>query len=212
MGHLEKALEEYEQTLIIKSSIFPDDHPELSVTIANMSSIYRELDRLDLALTYINRALHVDQQQSDNERILADRYHTMGMILHDLNRVDEAIEHFKMALTIWERHLPPAHPTITSGLSNLAAIHYGQQHYEQALYIYKRCFDLEMKSLPTGHPSLAITHNNLAYTYYHLGRHQEALSHSLKAIEINSRALGDEHPNTVTFRTTLQTINEKLAS
>lgn len=212
MGDLDKAIKEYEKSLAIKLSYLSENDPELAVTIANMSSIYRELGQLDRALTYIERALLIDQRQLNNETTLAARYHSKGMVLHDLNRIDEAAQQFSKALTIWKQHLPPTHPCIADTLGNLAAIYYGQEDYDKALDMYKQCLDLETKSLPAGHVSLAITHNNLAYTYYHKGYYQEALNHSLKAIELSRHALGDEHQNTHTFRKTLQTINQKLLS
>ncbi|CAF1479383.1 unnamed protein product [Adineta steineri] len=210
MGNLEKAMMEYEESLAIKLSYLSENDSELSLTLANMSCIYRELGHLDLALTYIQRALHIDQHHSNDEIILASRFHCMGMILYSQNKINEAIEQFEKALAIWTCHLPSTHPSIAESLNNLATIYYGQEHYDQALNIYQKCLDIETKSLPTGHPSLAITYNNIAYTYYHKEQYQQALEHSLKAIELSTHAPGDQHPNTQTFRDTFETIHQKL--
>jgi tetratricopeptide (TPR) repeat protein len=83
---LKEALEEYDHTMAIKLSSLLDD-PEL----------YRKLGQRDLSLAYINRALRIDKQQSNNERILADRYHRMNMVLHNLNGIDETVEYFQQS-------------------------------------------------------------------------------------------------------------------
>ncbi|UJR18965.1 hypothetical protein I4U23_022094 [Adineta vaga] len=212
MGELEKSITEYEQSLAIKLSYLSDDDPEFALTFANMSGVYRELGQLDVALIYIQQALDIDQRHSNHETILAARFHCMGMILHDQNKIDEAIEQFQKVLTIWIRNLPSTHPTIAESLNNLATIYYEQKRYDQALNMYKKCLDIETKSLLIEHPSLAITYNNIAFTYYHKGFYQDALDYSLKAIELSTRALGEIHPNTQSFQNTLQIIRQKLTS
>ncbi|CAF0779027.1 unnamed protein product [Adineta ricciae] len=210
MGDLQEAIAEYERSLTIFLSFLANDDPKLAVTYANMSSVYRDLGELDHALAYIQRALNIDEQHKSHETILAARFHCMGMIFYDQKKVDQAIEQFEKALSIWTKHLPPTHPNIAELLNNLATIYYQQKRYDEALRMYEKCLDIETKSLPPDHPSLAITYNNIALTYCHKDQYSDALDFSRKAIELSSRSLGEQHSNTQIFQNTLEIIRQKL--
>jgi tetratricopeptide (TPR) repeat protein len=73
------------------------------------------------------------------------------------------------ALTIYERVLPPDHPTIADSLSNLAGVLWAQRDQAGARRYLERALAIYERVLPPDHPTIADRLINLAEVLWSQG-------------------------------------------
>ena len=155
-GRHDEALAAYREVL--------DLDPGFALAHAGMGDALFRLGRHEEALQTLRRAL---AEQSDLP--MADTLHNLaGQAAQELNRVEDAAEHYANALRI--------NPRDTESIDRLAMIRFGQEQYQVAFELYQDLLAID--------PGNAQVHSNLGATLYYLERTEEALRSFERAVEI----------------------------
>ena len=91
------------------------------------------------------------------------------------------------ALAIAEKTLGPEHPSVATGLNNLAALYHAQGKYAQAEPISARAVAIYEKSLGPNHPELALALQNRAALMRKMNRKDEAEKMEARAMAIRAK-------------------------
>jgi tetratricopeptide (TPR) repeat protein len=124
LGHLElndAAAKLYRSAIEIFEAKLPEDHPELTVGLNNLGTIYRVQGRFADAESMYRRAIEI------LERLPVDAHPDLAASLFNLARLyatqsltDEAEPLFRRALDLYEDTLGPAHANVASVRSGYA--------------------------------------------------------------------------------------------
>jgi len=98
-----------------------------------------------------------------------EAHNSLGVLLLNEKKIDEAIPHFERALQI--------KPTKFKTMNNLANAYYSKKQYSRAMVLYLRALELR--------PDYAKAHFNLGNTYLRTGRREEAVHHFRKALQFD---------------------------
>ena len=183
LGQVEKALEYYEQALVISREIY--DMRNEGVWIENLGIAYSDLGQVEKALEYYEQALMIAKEIGDRQGEGA-ALGTLGIAYSNLGQVEKALEYYEQALVIsrkmgdrrgegvWLGNLGNAY-------FNLGHLEKALEYHEQALVISRKVGDRRGEEEDLG---------NLGNAYINLGHLEKALEHYEKALVI-AKEIGD---------------------
>lgn len=160
-GQLEESLGEFEKALRIS--------PRYGTAYYNLGKTLTRLGRNDEAIGYLETALEMIVEGDARER--AGAHSQLGFALYNLNKIDDAVRHFRRALEL-DPETPAAHYNLANALSR-------QGKLDEAIGLYEKALDLD--------PLYAAAHTNLANVLYKQGKLDEAAAHYQKALKINPK-------------------------
>ncbi len=163
-----------------------------------LAETMRSLGLLERALAPQSEALAI------RRRILGDEHpdtlasvSNMGLLLEELDRIDEAAPYFQEALDGRRRVLGPDHAETAAALSNLGSLLQHAGRYEEALACCREAVEANRRALGDEHSQTLTAINNLGYVLQSMGRYDEALVFFREALETRRRVLGDDDPRTL---------------
>jgi len=124
---------------------------------------------------------------------LSDAY-AAGLESFRAESYDDALPHFKRALSLAEARFGADDPRIAVELNNLAEVYRLQGDLEKAETLYLRVIELDKQALAADSPDLATSLNNLALLYRAQDRLDEAEKLYEQSLAILQGALGHHHP------------------
>lgn len=151
---LDRALETYSQLVGMMSQ-------ELSDVYLLLGNLYREEEKLDLALTYY-------QKYSELQPDIPDIHFYLGTIYFKKQQFDAAIEHYQKCLTL--------NPNLADAHFYLGTIYYNQQQMEEAATHYQKCIGIN--------PSVADAHFYLGLIYFQQQKFEEAIAYYQKCSQL----------------------------
>jgi tetratricopeptide (TPR) repeat protein len=186
-----------QKSLELVEKRFGPDHPEVSIRLNNLASLFQYTNRLAEAELLVRRALAIDEKSfgADHPE-LASYLSNLALLLCETNRLAEAEPLLRRALAIDEKSLDPEHPKIAIRLNNLAMLLKDTNRMAEAEPLMRRALAINEKSFGADHPVLAIDLNNLALLLFVTNRLAEAEPLLRRALAINEKSLGPEHPKT----------------
>ncbi len=131
----------------------------------------------------------------DDKMPLAWSLHNLGVLNHDLGRMDRADVLGRRALELAERHLDPDDPQLTWFLNSLARISRTLRRYEMAESLLKRALRIRRMTDPFDGVQLAWPLQGLGDLYLETGRAPEAEPVLREAFDLRRRGLGLGHPH-----------------
>ncbi len=190
---------------------------ELNASLENLNradQLYRELygdddDRTLLTQAYIAwidyrrgqydaaeaayRAL-LDQLGPRHEHATRATIHNdFGIVLGEMERWDEALEHQRHALEIWLEH-EPDRPEIGVAYNNIAYNLHGLGRLDEAREWYERALEHQRRQAPSGiSVDLAYNLNNFGVLLRDLGQPEQALPYYRESLDMRIATLGAEH-------------------
>jgi tetratricopeptide (TPR) repeat protein len=185
----ERALALYEQTL-------GPDHPDVAVTLSNLSNGYLLAGAYPEARALSERTLAIyEQALGPDHPELAVPLNNLASVHLAAGAYPEARALYERSLAIWERALDEDHPDIAVSLNNLAVVLEKTGAYAEARTMIERALVIFEKSLGPDHPHVGATLDSLAVVLVKTGAYAEARALSERALAIQERALGPEHPD-----------------
>jgi Tfp pilus assembly protein PilF len=94
--------------------------------------------------------------------------------LYKQGRHDRAIVVARKAIQVAEQTVGPNHPSVATGLNNLAFLYDTQGQYAQAEPLFKRSLAIWEKTVGPDHPDVATSLENIAGLYRKTGRENAA--------------------------------------
>ena len=105
---------------------------------------------------------------------------------------------YRRALAIDETSYGPDHPSVATGLNNLAGLLRATNRLSEAEPLYRRALSIHETSYGPDHPLVAASLNNLALLLSATNRLSEAEPLHRRALSIDETSYGPDHPNVAT--------------
>jgi tetratricopeptide (TPR) repeat protein len=156
------------------------------------------LSQLLLKIGHLDKAEKVYKlilQQTSDESEKTAVYHQLGRIKDNQGRYEEAITFYEQSLEIYQKTLPPTHPSLTMSYNNIGNVYTNIGDYAKALLYYEKALEIQQKTLPPTHPDLAMFYNNIGTVCVNMGEFSKALLYYEEALEIRQKSLPPTHPD-----------------
>ena len=128
----------------------------------------------------------------------ADLYTSVGQLLKNLARFDEAELLYRSALVIKEAAHGPEHSNVASMLNNLAGLLVDQGKYDEAEPLYRRALVIREIVYGPDHADVAKTLDDLANLLRVQGKYDDAEPLFRRALMIREAIHEPDHPDVVT--------------
>lgn len=117
-GELQLAVDAYAEALTMQTALLGENHPDVVVTLANISALDLRRKDIDAAIADGKRAAAVADRLPDSERAFAaNAYTAYGNALIEAKRPAEAIPMLEKSLVVYHEMLPNDHP-LTAGVES----------------------------------------------------------------------------------------------
>ncbi|MHB8903127.1 MAG: tetratricopeptide repeat protein [Thermoguttaceae bacterium] len=164
MGQIHALRGEFDKALEVLDKAHELDPGNLSVLLMR-ASVYQELDKLDLALADVKRALE-DPGMNDETRSRVKKF--QAMLLAGSDNLDKAIDVLK--------ELQKTSPDDTSVTLQMGTFYSSEEQHEKAVEMYSKVLEKE----PDNKVALRLRGD----AYLSLGKHAEAIADLEKAVEL----------------------------
>jgi CHAT domain-containing protein/Tfp pilus assembly protein PilF len=185
-----------ERALEIRERILGPEHPDVAVTINQLSVLHAQKGEYAKAEPLIQRAMDIRVKFFGPEHpSVAASLNNLGLHYNDLNEYEKAEPLFTRALNTWEKSLGPDHPNIAVALHNLALLYGDRGDYKQAESYFQRTLAIWEKALGPEDRNVALVLSNLAGDYFKRGDYDKAEEMYQRALAIREKTIGPEHPH-----------------
>jgi Tfp pilus assembly protein PilF len=166
---------------------------ELNVELSVGSMFFRQRE-FDAARTHYERAYALSEAHG---RALATTraLNNLGNVAVRRGEYKDALALYERALTGFNEHIGPHHPSTARALNNIAIVLQRLHRYKEAGVELERALAIKRDSLGPEHVSVASTLGNLANNHIELREFEEARARYEEAMRLFERALGAEHPS-----------------
>jgi tetratricopeptide (TPR) repeat protein len=137
---LDRALEAFEESLVLKKKYTPDDLVSIATTIEGLAIVYGDKGDYDNALRYVLDCLKMRKKcLPPNHLDIGTTFNIIADCYTYLNNRNTAIEYYKDALAVFKQTLPSEDPLIEITEKN---IQHGQKNVHSWIshgrkYVYK---------------------------------------------------------------------------
>lgn len=137
------------------------------------------------AKKWVEDALLLTHENSANTRLqVANLKHMFGIVLHKLNKLEEATKEYEEAIRIKEEFYPPNSEYIAGSCYNLGKTLLKRQMYDAACVQLKRAAEIYEITYSPDHTTIGGTHNRLGAVYLGLGKYALAENHFRRALKV----------------------------
>ena len=172
LGNTLRAVHLYKLALNIYAACNEAHTINYGVIAHNIGVIYRDMQQLDDAQTWLNTALNVHQQcnlNNLNAANIATTQYTLASIYRMQHRYDEAIALQLDSLNVLKRKYGSEDATVASAMNNLGYTYKCAGQYDRALQHYSDALHTRMRELPPAHTDTIVTLNNIAELHAAMG-------------------------------------------
>eukprot|EP00928_Gymnodinium_smaydae_P030135 TRINITY_DN22482_c0_g1_i1.p1 TRINITY_DN22482_c0_g1~~TRINITY_DN22482_c0_g1_i1.p1 ORF type:complete len:931 (+),score=109.12 TRINITY_DN22482_c0_g1_i1:118-2910(+) len=161
-GQLKASFEQlkYAEALLIASQPEGESTSLLAVTCNNLGTYYKKTGKLHGALSYLRRALKIEEDLRADPVTIAGTHLEISAVLSKLEKHDKALDHGLCALALAENHIEPASQEDSSVLvlayHSVAAEHECLRDTEKAVAAYRKGHEVAQRCLGENHP-LSVT-------------------------------------------------------
>ncbi|MBE9540982.1 MAG: tetratricopeptide repeat protein, partial [Proteobacteria bacterium] len=183
MGQVEKAVEYYENALVIAKEI--GDRWGEGNHLGNLGNAYLNVGQVGKAIEYFQKALAI-LKEIDDRRGEGSVLGNLGNAYRNMGQVEKAIDYYEQALVISKeigdrRGEGNALVSLGNAYSYLGQVEKAIEYYQKALVISKEIGDRQGEETGLG---------NLGSAYSYLGQVEKAIKYYQKALVI-SKEIGD---------------------
>ena len=200
LGEVEKAIEYYEQVLVIAEKI--EDRQSEGTALGSLGSAYSDQDEVEKAIRYYKQALGIAREIGDRQNEGA-WLGNLGLIYYSLDEVEKAIEYHEQALMIVREIGGRLNEGVELGNLGLAYSDLGE--VEKAIRYYKQALGIAREIGNRRGEGNQL--NNLGSAFTNESKYKEALACYLlaKGIRIEIKA-----PNIKSKESNLNNLKNKL--
>ena len=189
-GQNEAAGEYHGRALDIREAQLGKDHPEVAISLTNISNALRAQGDLSKSEQMARQALAIfEAQLGPDHPYTAASHNNIGNSLIEQGRhiawddepraqpyFEQAEDHYRKAVAIRQANFKTAnHPSVALNLHNLGEAQRFQGHHEDARATLTRALEIKRNHLDADHPSIALTATALGRVLVALGELDEAL-------------------------------------
>jgi tetratricopeptide (TPR) repeat protein/predicted Ser/Thr protein kinase len=188
-GDNDNAGEYHRRALEIREAQLGADHPEVAISLTNISNALRGQGQHQQSEEMARKALAIfEAQLGANHPYTAASHNNIGNSLLEQARhiawddperakpyFDQAEEHYRKAVAIREANFGDKHASVALNLHNLGEAQRSQGHYADALETLERSLEIKRQTMAEDHPSVVLTSTALGRVLLELGEGQAAL-------------------------------------
>ena len=188
-GDNEQAGEYHRRALEIRDAQLGADHPEVAISLTNISNALRAQGEHQQSEEMARRALAIfEAQLGENHPYTAASHNNIGNSLFEQGRhiawddpkraqtyFDEAELHYRKAVSIREANFGSEHASVALNLHNLGEAQRSQGNYADARKTLERSLQIKRKTMAEDHPSIVLTSTALGRVLIELGEGKAAL-------------------------------------
>ncbi|CAF1423574.1 unnamed protein product [Adineta steineri] len=138
---------------------------------------------------------HVLLDQTNDDKNKAPIYGQLSSIKKDQGKYQEALTLYEQSLAIYQKILPPNHPSLASLYNIIGTVYAEMGNYPKALSYHEKALGIKQQSLPPNHSDLASSYGNIGLVHDSMGNYLKALSYYKKVLEIQQQSLPHNHPD-----------------
>ncbi len=135
----------------------------------------------------------VDRLGKDT-KLSADWHNVTASILTEKGDYDQALSHYRQALSLREKLYDAPNVAIGVSLNNMAYLFNRRGESEKAARYLSQALAIHEQTMGPEHPFVGTTLDNLSLAYSEMGRYGEAEKASRRALVVGQSALGPDHP------------------
>lgn len=176
-GNYVVALTQADSALEIKERIYPENHPSIGKTYANIGNIFQALKDYDQAISSHNKTLEIFSnayKKQPNHPLIAKSYGNIGGIFHTKEEYNLAKEYYELSLEIYNIAYKnnQNHQSIANIYSNLSYIFFAQGSYDEAVIASNKAINIYLALEKSGeNEDLAKCNNVHQASLFQLGNH-----------------------------------------
>ena len=163
----------------------------------HLGNIASDRGQYDKAVEFHRRSLELKQQiLPEDHPYLPYSHNSLGEVLRLCGNFDEALLHYKKALSLWQRQYGnDEHENIAMCLHNIGTVYGQRDQLGEALKCFLQALQIMSRCLPDIHPKIAKTLKNIGSVFGMYGQNEQALQAFTKALSIQRRCLPSNHPD-----------------
>jgi tetratricopeptide (TPR) repeat protein len=140
----------------------------------------------------------------------SDFWGTLGLILNQTGKFEDAIECYKLTLTLAKQVFGERHERVAIYLNNLGEVYRELGKFNKAIDYYEKAYSIFQDLFRTEHPYIATTLSNLGLVYKKLGEYDKAIELYKKALATFKETHRERHPHTAQIINNLGSAYESL--
>ena len=191
LGDLTAALINHKKALKIRCNLSFTSRvqTETVVSYCNVSKLFKQQKRYNIALRYLRKALTLALSITENTKLLGIIYYNISTVYQEKSNMNLAMKYYHKALKFELKF------DSTSQSLDLADIYYGLgQVYEKthdllnALVQFERSLDIRKQCLASDHPLIEETLSTLGFVYTKQGNTDKALAYWIEALDLQLKS------------------------
>ncbi len=161
-----------------------EHHLDTAVSYSLLGLTLGNLERYQEAIDTYKKAekILVDQHIEDIQ--LSGLYNNIGLSMTEMGHAEEALNYFRLALTIDKKILPPDDWIMGVRENNKSRAYMIQGNFEEALASIKKAVEIGEKTYKDGHPDLITFYENYANILSKCKQLELAVAYSEKALKM----------------------------
>jgi hypothetical protein len=194
-GNLSPAYAAWAEAVSLRERLLDPDHPDVAISLTNLASLLRRINRPNEAEPLYRRALAIQEKSyGPDHPAVAIRLDYLAALLRQANRQSEAEPLYRRALAIDEKAYGPDHPAVAFRLDQLAGLLRQANRQGEAEPLYRRALAIDENSRGPDHPTVAIQLDYLAALLWQDTRLGETEPLYRRALAIEEKRYGPDHP------------------
>lgn len=211
MGHFDDALRLFHMAEQIYAHAGEEQSYAYASVLNNMSLVYRELEDLQPAIDYLEKALTIIWAMPNTQQEIAITYNNLAAMYRQAGNTAKAMQCVDLAMQYFDQCCEQENVHYAAGLNSLAGLLYAERDDERALELYQKSAQYTKRFFGEN-IEYGITCRNMYWVYERLGKRNEAIEALEKAREIFAQVLGEDDDRTCAIADDLRRLKEGVGA
>jgi len=199
LGNYLKAIEYYENSIVIKLKTLGLEHPDVGNLYNHIGNAWNRKGYYSKAIEYYENSIVIKLKTLGFEHPeVANSYNNIGVAWESLKEFDKALEYYEKCLAIELKTVGGEHPNVASSYMNIGNAWHGKNNNDKALEYLEKSLLIKLKSLGSEDPGVGNAYNNIGDVWDSKGEYDKALEYYERCLAIDLNFYGGEHPEVAT--------------
>lgn len=188
LGQKEKAFDYYQQTLTIRTQIYPKDHEIIAGTYNDIGLLYAN-DDIEKAALYYEKAIAIyEKKLGITHPKVANLYNNLALLYQKQHNFDKSEQYLEKVLNIRIKSFGAKHPNVAFVKNSMAFSALEKNQIQKAKELASEALTIYKEKYGEKHPELANTYSILANIERQNKNWNAALQQYQKALIANSKS------------------------
>lgn len=164
----------------------------LMALYCNLMEIYRYMEYYDRAkILFEESLLFCEKEYNEETYRVADMHSVCGAVCQDLNEMEEAENHYRLALEIRIRLFGEASEITSYSYGDFGDFYYSLDRFDDAEKYYSKALEIQKNYFGNNHINISRLYLNLAKIKFNQGKIELADDYCYEALKISDKIYGD---------------------